>query len=315
MEGLSASLTPQSSKRYAPFERLTAPRRCLGGSDRALQSQGRRRVLVDDGDLGSMLESPVLGGCNLTPRRAQLSWGRNGPGSKAANVMVETQNVTATDRVSESSATDALDEKTSPGTTVARTLSRSDIGRLISKDYVGLRLLITRRTGDPQIAADLLNDAVCTTWEKWSAGQIQRPNQIAGYIFQVAMNLLRNHRRGIADRPDRRADNQQLDLVHVGADVSDQQFERQIAHRLKKIILSMDSPRDRAVLVRFYLNEEEKASICGDLRLSPLQFDKVLHRARRRLREVLESQGLTRADFLSVLWVMCTVMLPILPRQ
>src|SRR5262249_13415969 len=69
-------------------------------------------------------------------------------------------------------------------------LSESEVGALIEKNYVGLRLLVARRCRDPHVAADLLNDAVCTTWAKWQAGKIQRPEQIAGYVLQVTMNLL-----------------------------------------------------------------------------------------------------------------------------
>jgi len=174
--------------------------------------------------------------------------------------------------------------------------SQADIGDLIAKNYLGLRLLITRRTGDQQVAADLLNDAVCTAWEKWRAGQIRRPDQIAGYIFQVAMNLLRNHRRIVAERPGRRASLDQLDELK-GADAPEE-FEDRLAGRLKTMIEGLDSLRDRMILVRFYLDEEGKDSICRDMRLTPLQFDKVLHRARRRLRELLEAQGLSSTDFL-----------------
>src|SRR6185436_5403273 len=55
--------------------------------------------------------------------------------------------------------------------------------------------------------------------------------------------------------------------------------------------------RDREILVRFYLQEEEKEAICRDLALAPDQFDKVLHRARARLKELLEASGLQRSDF------------------
>jgi RNA polymerase sigma-70 factor (ECF subfamily) len=183
----------------------------------------------------------------------------------------------------------------------ARGLDRSYVSGLITKDYVGLRLLLTRRTGDRQAAADLLNDAVCTTWEKWCAGQIQRPEQIAGYIFQVAMNLLRNRRRLVADRAERRANVEQLDREKVAAVAADPEAEDQIAGKLKALILAMDSQRDRLMLVRFYLNEEDKDTICRDLHLDARQFDRILHRARQRLRQLLTLQGLSRSDFLSVL--------------
>jgi RNA polymerase sigma-70 factor (ECF subfamily) len=186
----------------------------------------------------------------------------------------------------------------------ARGLDRSEIGELIAKDYVGLRRLLARRAGDPQVAADLLNDAVCTTWEKWCAGQIQRPEQIAGYIFQVAMNLLRNRRRLVADRADRRANVEQLDREKIASAPAEHEAEEELAGRLKTLIRSMDSQRDRVVLVRFYLDEEEKESICQDLQLEARQFDRVLHRARQRLRALLTGRGLGKGDFLCVVWVL-----------
>src|ERR1700737_4179857 len=85
-------------------------------------------------------------------------------------------------------------------------LSQAAVAALIEQNYVGLRLLVARPSRDPQVAADPLNDAVCTTWAKWQAGKIERPEQIAGYVLQVTMNLLRNHRRAIAERPEKRAD-------------------------------------------------------------------------------------------------------------
>jgi RNA polymerase sigma-70 factor, ECF subfamily len=183
-------------------------------------------------------------------------------------------------------------------------VSVSTIEALISRNYSGLRLLIQRRTGDPQLAADLLNDAVCTTWEKWQAGQIERPELIAGYIFQVAMNLLRNQRRKLGERPERRATTDQLDALIDPDSARDHALEESIAARVRRLLRSMTTPRDRLVLTRFYLEEVDKESICRELGLEPLQFDKILHRARGRLRELVESHGLRKTDLFSVLVLM-----------
>jgi RNA polymerase sigma-70 factor (ECF subfamily) len=193
-----------------------------------------------------------------------------------------------------------------PGASAAidgRDLQKSDIDALIGRDYIGLRLLIFRRTGDMQVAADLLNDAICTTWEKYRDGQIARPEQIAGYVFQVAMNLLRNHRRSIAERPERRADVKAIDAVSADAGRDDPDIEDNLMDKVIRIIRSMDSERDRTVLVRFYLDEDDKETICRDLRLTPSQFVKVLHRARQRLKELLESQGVRGSDVFSWLLI------------
>ena len=179
-------------------------------------------------------------------------------------------------------------------------LGREELAALIEKEYVGLRLLIARKADDPQLGEDLLNEAICTAWEKWQNGQIARPQQIAGYVFQVAMNLLRNHRRGMGVRPEKRASASDLDGLQAKGEPRDELIESDLATRVKALIRDMGSERDRSVLVRFYLDEEDKEIICRDLNLTPLQFDKVLHRARRRLKELLEARGLSRSDLLSL---------------
>lgn len=190
-----------------------------------------------------------------------------------------------------------------PGATPPRgaPLSQAAVAALIEQNYVGLRLLVARRCHDPNVAADLLNEAVVTTWTKWQAGKIERPEQIAGYVLQVTMNLLRNHRRAIAERPERRADAAKLQELAIDGEPGDETIEREIAVQVKKVVREMSSPRDRAILVRFYLDEDEKETICRDMGLSPLQFDKILHRARGRLRKLLEAGGLGRNELLSLL--------------
>jgi RNA polymerase sigma-70 factor (ECF subfamily) len=187
---------------------------------------------------------------------------------------------------------------------VGSPLTQSDIGRLIEKEYVGLRLLISRRAGDPQVAADILNDALCIAWERWCAGQIARPELICGYVFQVAINLLHNRSRSVADRPDRRADIEHIDAFHFTTDSTNREIEASMAAKVRRFVSEMSSPRDRTVLVRFYLNEDDKGAICSDMGLSPLQFDKILHRARGRLRKLFETAGIRGSEMLCAVFLL-----------
>jgi len=183
-----------------------------------------------------------------------------------------------------------------PTAAVPPGMDRAAVEALIAKHYTGLKLLIQRRVGDAEVAADILNQAACTAWEKWQTGQVRRPEEIGGYIFQVAMNLLRNRRRTIAERADRRVDSEVLGQLPAEADAADRWLEKKIAARVKRLLQDLPSQRDREILVRFYLQEEEKETICRDLGLSADQFDKVLQRARSRLKELLETSGLQRSD-------------------
>jgi RNA polymerase sigma-70 factor, ECF subfamily len=119
------------------------------------------------------------------------------------------------------------------------------------------------------------------------------------------MNLLRNRKRAVGERSDRRVSLESLEEGTPGHSGHEPSLEDRIAHKVRELIQSLSSVRDRRVLVRFYLEEDDKETICRDLGVSPLQFDKILHRARRRLRESLESQGLRGSDFLTFL--LCVV--------
>jgi RNA polymerase sigma-70 factor (ECF subfamily) len=180
------------------------------------------------------------------------------------------------------------------------TIDEKSVEALIVRDYPGLRRLLVRHARDPALAADILNDAICTTLEKWRAGQIAKPEQICGYVFQVALNLLRNHRRSIGERPDRRVDSEVLERTQGTVASMDELAETGMAQRVRTLLQGMGSARDRTILKRFYLDEESKETICGELGLLADQFDKVLHRARTRLRELLEASGLRRTDLFSL---------------
>jgi hypothetical protein len=53
------------------------------------------------------------------------------------------------------------------------------------------------------------------------------------------------------------------------------------------VLHQLGNERDRQILLRFYIAEEDKDRISADYGLSSLQFNRVLHRARQRYRELL----------------------------
>jgi hypothetical protein len=76
------------------------------------------------------------------------------------------------------------------------------------------------------------------------------------------------------------------------------------------MLISLPTSRDREILIRFYLDEEDKDSICSSLRLSEAHFTRVIFRARNRFRELLERSGHHKADLLSLaLWISCSSVL------
>lgn len=179
-----------------------------------------------------------------------------------------------------------------------QTVDRRAIDQALTSQYQGLMALLRRKVRDPQLAADLLNDAVELTLKHFDDGRIPDLSHIGGYVYQVALNLLRNHRRQHAERPERRVEIQENTL---GATQANESLESSWAQRIRSLIDGMSTDRDRTLLRRFYLNDDDKEDICKDLGISPLHFDKIIFRAKGRARVLFESLGIKKTDFFSFL--------------
>jgi RNA polymerase sigma-70 factor, ECF subfamily len=169
----------------------------------------------------------------------------------------------------------------------------------VYRDYPGLRALILRRVRDPEVAADILQDAAVTTLEKLRKGEIAHPEKLGGYLYRVALNHLRNHRR-----KDRTALSSPEGLGDLRDAEDDPDWERvgrpEWAAAARRVLEELPAERDRDVLVRFYLQDEAKEQICRELHLSQENFNRVIFRARNRFRELLEQRGFWKADLLSI---------------
>ena len=169
----------------------------------------------------------------------------------------------------------------------------------VYRDYPGLRALILRRVRDPEVAADILQDAAVTTLEKLRSGEIAHPENVGGYLYRVALNHLRNHRR--KDRTALSSSDALEELKEIEDDPDWARVGRpQWARTARQMLEAMPATRDRDLLVRFYLNDEAKEQICQDLHLSHEHFNRVIFRARNRLRELLEQRGYGKADLLTI---------------
>ena len=56
---------------------------------------------------------------------------------------------------------------------------------------------------------------------------------------------------------------------------------------VRRVLQELANERDRQILLRFYIAEEDKDRISADYGLSSLQFNRVLHRARQRYKELM----------------------------
>jgi len=175
----------------------------------------------------------------------------------------------------------------------------SKISELIKLHYTGLLNHVRGKVKDRELAADLVHQAIAITLEQVRSGRVSTNDQIAGYVFNVSMNLLRNHRRNMDNRTDLRADPEVLaDMEKEGLDNSMDDCQ---TRKLVRKVLESVNRRDREVITRFYLDEQEREMICRELDLSSIQFNQVISRARQRLKVELESSGFKGSDLVCML--------------
>jgi RNA polymerase sigma-70 factor, ECF subfamily len=180
---------------------------------------------------------------------------------------------------------------------VAALVSRLAAGdRAAEQDFVrhyarGVRALVRRhcRPNEPMID-DLVQDVMQSVLLHLRAGQLRDAQALPGYlrqavVFTVAAEYRKRSRRGEDGAPGG------AEAVDA-ADPQRHAEQEQIARRVSGLLNEMSVPRDREVLRRFYLEEQDKDVVCAALEIDPSHFHRVLFRARQRLRELIEAAGL-----------------------
>jgi RNA polymerase sigma-70 factor (ECF subfamily) len=181
-------------------------------------------------------------------------------------------------------------EQSNPADLVARIRNgdRAAEEELVARYSRGVAMILRRGTRSQQAVDDLFQEVFLKAMAKVRAGEVREPERLSGFIAGLARNLaIDSFRRNSA------AESQ----VDSGAgesvpDRTDGPLERVLRiedeHRVRRVMSDLPSARDRALLFRFYLAEDDKEEICADLKLSSLQFNRVLHRARERFRELYQ---------------------------
>jgi RNA polymerase sigma factor (sigma-70 family) len=165
---------------------------------------------------------------------------------------------------------------------------RSAEETLVKRYGPGLLYLLKRRTADHELALDVRQDALRVVIEKLRAGGIEQPERLAAYLRGVGLNLLVAHRR----KDVRRATTVDTEALETIADERAGPFDRlsndQIKTTVRQLLEELPTQRDRDILTRVYLLEQDKEAICKALDVDSLHFNRVLFRAKQRFRELLE---------------------------
>lgn len=159
---------------------------------------------------------------------------------------------------------------------------------LVERYSRGVMAIISREAHDRAVAEDLHQETFRVALEKIRQGDVREPERLSGFICGVARNLVIDHFRRAARQESATEIEEAAHLPDPGADQLQELLRKEKADLVRQVLMEMPNARDRQVLYRFYIADDEKERICSDLRLTSLHFNRVLHRARERFRELYE---------------------------
>lgn len=160
-------------------------------------------------------------------------------------------------------------------------------GELVNRFRAGLVVLLRRWTRDPSLAEDLAQEVLLVAIERLRVRQLEDPTKLAAFLRGTAHNLAVAAQRRETRRRTTPAGDLIDEFVDATADPLAAAERAQEAHLIHRLIDELAVPRDRDLLYRHYVAGEPKSRICDELGLDAVHFNRVLHRARLRLRELL----------------------------
>ncbi|RDV24105.1 sigma-70 family RNA polymerase sigma factor [Alteromonas aestuariivivens] len=171
-----------------------------------------------------------------------------------------------------------------------------------------LRFVIYKRCNSADLADDLTQDALLLTIQKARQGEIRKPEALASFIRQVGVNIVIEYQRKqirqathCSDSTDLFSNNPesgQLNLLH----------RQEALTAVTRLMNELGVERDKVLLWDFFVYEKPKSQICLEQELAPEHFDRILYRARVRLKKLLDERGKSLTDTLNcnlvvALWV------------
>jgi len=162
-------------------------------------------------------------------------------------------------------------------------------GEMIERYSRGLRFLLRRRTRDSEQAEDLLQETWLVALNKIRTKGLEDPARLAGYLAGIARNLA----IGEVRKAGRQKTSINSELVERIPDDSDNPYRQvsraEVCNHVRDLINGLSTERDREILNRFYVYEEDKPKICESLGVDSTHFNRVLFRARQRLKTAIEA--------------------------
>ena len=159
---------------------------------------------------------------------------------------------------------------------------------LVQRYSRGMSIIIRHRVKNEADVEDLCQETFRIALEKIRRGDVREPEKLSGFISGLARNLATAHLRRLSRW--RAGTAEAHPPIDHAPNPYDKLLKKERAVIVRQVISEMRSDRDRQILHRFCITEEDKEKICADLGLTSLHFNRVLSRALKRFKDLYEKK-------------------------
>jgi len=158
-------------------------------------------------------------------------------------------------------------------------------------NYRWLLFVVRRKFSRSNNHEDIVQDAFIIVIDKLQKGSITDINAVMAYLHSTAINIgfeyLRKDKKFTsAIAPDL------LEVIEgVQEDILSSMIWNDKIVYIKEAMSGLKIQRDKDILIKYYFEDRDKHTICKDLALSSEHFDRVLYRAKDRLKQIIKKDN------------------------
>ena len=149
-----------------------------------------------------------------------------------------------------------------------------------------LRLILAKKFNFAAFVDDALQETLIAVLISLRDKRVKRLESVPAYARQTAIRIgFQYLNKDQRERPLSKEE------IPDSAECLHKLIEKEdLLRYTKKVIGELATERDRELLIRYYYNAEEKSHVCEALGLSSEHFDRVLYRAKKRLKELIKKK-------------------------
>jgi RNA polymerase sigma-70 factor (ECF subfamily) len=161
---------------------------------------------------------------------------------------------------------------------------------LVTHYFRSLVFILKRQTQDYDLVQDIAQDTFITVITKIRANELTNADALSRFIRQIGLNLLIAHFRKETRRKTDSSDDIDLNFNEHkhSEDIAFHINAAQIDKLVKQTIDELPTQRDRDLLIQYFIYGQSKQQLCDSFDMKPEHFDRVLYRARQRLKQLLQ---------------------------